>query len=279
MAVTTKPWSGDKARFSVEQLLRSVPRAVAAHARAMAERENRDVTKNDLKLPFKEPDGTINMNGVRAALAALGGARGGVDLPRDVAAAARRELEQIWESYRNKAAGLLFWPDPTPEEETVVAEKQNGIQLMDNAVVWKTEGVVNDCCFQHMDQVVSAGRVVGCWCGNRIRATDGMIEKNWSGGIDDWERPKIAAKTLKLLYFRRKHFLGIDAVRKWQEKHKGRQVISMVTIGHEAADIFDVSKIVETPEAWMIKMEDGEYEAKEPVFSRIDTGVVGLFDE
>ena len=160
-----------------------------------------------------------------------------------------------------------------------MVDEDKEIQLADNAVVWKSEGAVSDCCFQHMDDCVAAGRSVSCWCGTRIRATDGMIEKSFTGGIEDFE-PDAAVKQkhLKLLYFRKKHFLGIDAIRKWQERHKGRQVCSMVTIGHEAPDIFDVSKTVETPDAWLVKLDDN-YEANTPVFSRIDTGIVGIFDE
>lgn len=99
---TDKPWNGDKARFSDEQLQRSVPRAVLAWARSRAKTEGRDVIRADLKLPFKEPSGVINLGGVRAALAVLGGARGGVELSSEVKAAAKKELENALE--RGKAA-------------------------------------------------------------------------------------------------------------------------------------------------------------------------------
>ncbi len=100
---TTRPWDGSKSRFSLEELLRAVPRAVAAWARQRAEEEGRDITKEDLKLPFREPDGTININGVRAALQAIGGARGQrPDLPESVLRAARAELEQVLEEFRRR---------------------------------------------------------------------------------------------------------------------------------------------------------------------------------
>lgn len=90
MPVTDKPWNGDKGRFSIQQLARAVPKAVRAWAKSQGE-----LTKANLKLPYKEPDGTINLGGVRAALAALGGARGGVQLPAEVKAAARKQLKGI----------------------------------------------------------------------------------------------------------------------------------------------------------------------------------------
>jgi hypothetical protein len=57
--------------------------------------------KSQAKLPVREPDGTLNRNGVHAAAAALAGARGGVKAsPEDKRKAARalirlyRELEE-----------------------------------------------------------------------------------------------------------------------------------------------------------------------------------------
>lgn len=133
--VTDKPWNGDKSRFSIEQLQRAVPQAVRTWANQRARAENRDVIKGDLKLPFKEPNGTINLGGVRAALAALGGARGGVNLPDSVKSAARSQLQGILErssknngnsekrfqsdSYLNKRIRIIK-TDHIGEERTVL---------------------------------------------------------------------------------------------------------------------------------------------------------------
>lgn len=93
---TDAKWDGDAARFTLEQLIGAVPKAVLAWAKEHAGAG--DIAKADLKLPYREPDGTVNMNAVRAALAVIGGARGGVDLPAAVKADAREELEAILDS-------------------------------------------------------------------------------------------------------------------------------------------------------------------------------------
>jgi len=90
---TNATWDGSTSRFSLEQLMRSVPPPVLTWARSHAKSQGRELSKGDLKLPVHEPDGTVNLNAVRAALASLGGARGGVDLPQDVKAAAQEYLE------------------------------------------------------------------------------------------------------------------------------------------------------------------------------------------
>lgn len=65
--ITDKPWDGSKSRFTVEQLLKAVPPAIARAVRAKARKEGREVTKGECKLPHHEPDGTLNANGVRSA--------------------------------------------------------------------------------------------------------------------------------------------------------------------------------------------------------------------
>lgn len=90
------PWDGSKARFDATQLMQAVPDAIQTWAKAQAKQGNREVTKDDLKLPFREPDGTVNLNGVRAALAVIGGARGGVKgVPKDVVESAKTQLEGV----------------------------------------------------------------------------------------------------------------------------------------------------------------------------------------
>lgn len=55
-----------------------------------------DDVKANHKLPVREPDGTLNRNGVHAAAAALAGARGGVDAPPDAKRAAARKLIRLY---------------------------------------------------------------------------------------------------------------------------------------------------------------------------------------
>lgn len=102
---TLKPWDGSFSRFSVEQLLRSVPKAIADWAKRKAKEKGRDVIKDDLRLPYKEPDGTINIRAVRNALARLSQVTG---VPKDVLDDAREELQSVLDAY-HKAKGEAQW--------------------------------------------------------------------------------------------------------------------------------------------------------------------------
>ncbi len=106
---TTRPWDGSKSRFTLEQLMRAVPKAVARHARQVAKSEDRDVRKADLKLPFKEPDGTINVNGLRNALARLPQTQG---LPQDVKDSAREEMRGLLDKFNESKSQMApDYPD------------------------------------------------------------------------------------------------------------------------------------------------------------------------
>lgn len=52
--------------------------------------------KSQCKLPVREPNGTLNRNGVHAAAAALAGARGGVDAPMAEKRSAARKLITLY---------------------------------------------------------------------------------------------------------------------------------------------------------------------------------------
>jgi len=54
-----------------------------------------DKIQANCKLPIKEPDGTYNRNALRAAAAALMGARGGVDAPQEEKRKAARKLLRL----------------------------------------------------------------------------------------------------------------------------------------------------------------------------------------
>ena len=83
-------WGFSRADYSVEQLARAVPAAIAAWARAKAKREGRELTKGDLKLPYKNENGSVNCGGVESALKMSGHVKG---IPADVMRRAVAELE------------------------------------------------------------------------------------------------------------------------------------------------------------------------------------------
>lgn len=128
---TLKPWDGSFSRFSLEELLRSVPRAIADWAREMAKKKGRDVIKDDLRLPYKEPDGTINIRAVRNALARLSQVKG---VPQDVLAKAREELQKVLDDY-NKSKGEAQWVQgivqvTKPVSELPIKPGENGTVLV-----------------------------------------------------------------------------------------------------------------------------------------------------
>ena len=91
-AYVEKAWDNSKADYTIEQLSRAVPRAILKWAKAQAKKEDRDLTKDDLKLRYKEPNGDINIEGIRAALRRLPQTE---DIPQDVLDDAREELESM----------------------------------------------------------------------------------------------------------------------------------------------------------------------------------------
>lgn len=97
---TDKPWDGAKSRFTDEQLLRSIPGAIAAWVRSQVSADKGTV-RGLAALPYKEPDGTVNLGGVRNALARLSQVEG---IPSGVLSRARAELQRALAA-GNKALG------------------------------------------------------------------------------------------------------------------------------------------------------------------------------
>ncbi len=58
--------------------------------------------KGNYKLPYRDRRGRINANAVRAIMAVLGGGRGGVDLPRSIAPAVRRNAQRLMDVVRER---------------------------------------------------------------------------------------------------------------------------------------------------------------------------------
>ena len=88
MPVSNKPWSQFKeSDYTLEQW----HRACLIHLH-----EGPPTAKAQCKMPVREPDGTLNRNGVHAAAAALAGARGGVKAPREQKRKAARTLVRLY---------------------------------------------------------------------------------------------------------------------------------------------------------------------------------------
>ncbi len=86
--VSTKPWSRFKeSDYTLEQW----HRACLIHLH-----KGKPTAKAQCKLPVREPDGTLNRNGIIAAAAALAGARGGVKAPREQKRKAARALIRLY---------------------------------------------------------------------------------------------------------------------------------------------------------------------------------------
>ena len=90
-AVIGGAWRFSRGSYSVEQMERAVPDAILEWARKRAKAEGREVSKDDLKLPYKNKDGTVNRGGLESALKVIGHVKG---VPADVLERARKELER-----------------------------------------------------------------------------------------------------------------------------------------------------------------------------------------
>lgn len=88
MPVSEKPWSTfTAADYTLEQW----------HAACLVhEHTGPPTAKAQCKLPVREPDGTLNRNGVHAAAAALAGARGGVKASAEQKRRAARALLRLY---------------------------------------------------------------------------------------------------------------------------------------------------------------------------------------
>lgn len=90
MPFTTKAWDGSASRYE------STDDYCAACLIDINE-PGAEKIQAKCKLPVKEPDGTYNVNALRAAAAALLGARGGVQAPAAEKAKAARKLLRLFQ--------------------------------------------------------------------------------------------------------------------------------------------------------------------------------------
>jgi hypothetical protein len=112
VAVSDKPWSQfTAADYTIEQWRRA----------CLLKMPGGDPdSKSTFKLPVREPNGTLNRNGVHAAAAALAGARGGVDAPAGAKEAARRKLRGLYRQLGEEAPESLA-ADLTGGSDALVA--------------------------------------------------------------------------------------------------------------------------------------------------------------
>ncbi|NOZ27972.1 MAG: hypothetical protein GXP39_07970 [Chloroflexi bacterium] len=88
MAISDKPWGQlQESDYTLAQW----HRACLIHLH-----DGSPTAKSQCKLPVREPDGTLNRNGVHAAAAALAGARGGVKAPPEQRRKAARALVRLY---------------------------------------------------------------------------------------------------------------------------------------------------------------------------------------
>lgn len=140
-SLQVEAWDGSKSRFTVEQLLRAVPNAIARWARATAKKNNREVAKSDLSLPYKDPDGNVNIEGVRHALMHAPHAKG---LPDTVRAAAIGQLKRVLISAKKR--------------ESFISAKVHGIEgatfLRSLVPETKWENLAGEIFTENLDAVI-----------------------------------------------------------------------------------------------------------------------------
>lgn len=87
MSVSNKPWSQfSDSDYTDEQYRRA----------CILDRGTGNTVKERYALRVREPDGTLNRNGVHAAAVVLAGGRGGVDAPAPAKKAAAKKLLSLY---------------------------------------------------------------------------------------------------------------------------------------------------------------------------------------
>lgn len=99
-SISTKPWSDyTSADYSIQQW---------HNACLIHQHSGPPTSKGQCKLPVKTPNGAVNKNGVHAAAAALGGARGGLNVAPGVKTEAAKALIKLYQSINEKPPPSLL---------------------------------------------------------------------------------------------------------------------------------------------------------------------------
>jgi hypothetical protein len=110
--ISERPWSTyTKADYTPEQW----HRACLIH-----QHQGAPTSKNQCKIPVRTPNGALNRNGVHAAMAALNGARGGVDATTDEKMRARGALSKLYKQLGEEAPGFSAKHDAMSDDDRLV---------------------------------------------------------------------------------------------------------------------------------------------------------------
>ncbi len=140
MKFTDKAWDVSRIRnasISRSKLLNAIPKAIAEYIRKKFKQEKPDgkfpddVPLDWFALPYKEPDGTININAVRNALARISQVKG---IPQDVLADARKELEEVLSKYKKEEMGELVRLPIARAGHDMFSKKRLSIQDIDSMI-------------------------------------------------------------------------------------------------------------------------------------------------
>lgn len=129
-------WANEKSDYSVERLVKSVPPPVRDWAKKKAEREKRPVTKEDLKLRYKDPSGEENIDGVLAALRRLPQ----TNLPVGVKAKTKAFLQRVLKRLGGGATGAATPGAPTLDDDSLFMSKQPTSLPVTGKVYRSTDG-------------------------------------------------------------------------------------------------------------------------------------------
>lgn len=123
--IVTTRWSGNPLRYKIDQLMAAQPLAFQRVARLKAEIAGRSISREDCLLFYKEPDGSINLNGVKEALIKLESIKdlqvGTVEI-----ASAKAELLQYAQNdnpSKNEATGLAKLSEFLNEQQKAMPVK------------------------------------------------------------------------------------------------------------------------------------------------------------
>ena len=110
--ISVRPWSTyTKADYTPEQW---------HNACLIHQHQGAPTSKNQCKIPVKTPNGAVNKNGVHAAMAALNGARGGVDATTEEKMRARGALSRLYKQLGEEPPGFASKHSDMDDDDILV---------------------------------------------------------------------------------------------------------------------------------------------------------------